>query len=124
MLINTIINYANYFIKFEIEMFLNLVIISSFPFSTSLYQLLMPTFQNPKGHNYLSDRERDILGTHLSTWVEKNKKRQRDAYVASTVLPEIQALDPERFGVDQLSKDKHIKELWDRKVKVTINLFS
>ena len=74
---------------------------------------------NFKDRVYLTEEEKTILKAHLSEWTTKSDKPQREAYLASEILPKIQALSGDRFGPEQVSRDKEAKTLWERRIKVS-----
>ena len=71
------------------------------------------------GRVYLTDEEKEVLKANLDEWNEKPDKKSRDAFLASEILPNIQALNMEKYGPASISKDKEAKLLWEARIKVS-----
>jgi hypothetical protein len=68
---------------------------------------------------YLEQEEIQFLQDSLEEWNGKSDKKARDAFVVATVLPKIQQMNLEKFGPENLSKDKSAKLLWERRIMVS-----
>ena len=74
------------------------------------------------GRVYLTEAEKDVLKGTLEAWNEKTNKKCRDSFVATDILPQIQALNLDKYGPDIISKDKEAKVLWERRIKVSYSI--
>jgi len=69
---------------------------------------------------YLDSEEIRILEESLEEWNGKPDKKSREAFVVASILPKIQQTNLEKFGPDNLSKDKSAKILWERRITVGV----
>ena len=76
-----------------------------------------PEKRGKKTRIYLTNAEKDILLEYMPTWSQKEDKRSREAYILSTVIPRIQELNQQQFGVEIISRDKEAKKLWERRIE-------
>jgi len=75
--------------------------------------------RNTSERIYLEGEEIKVLQDSLDEWNGKPDKKSRDAFVVAAVLPKIQQLNLDRFGPENLTKDKSAKILWERRIKVS-----
>jgi len=75
-----------------------------------------------KERTYLTEEEQNMMKPLILEWMGKKDKNSKDAFIASDILPKIQALNPEKYGPDIISKDKASKEMWDKRVQVRVHL--
>ena len=75
-----------------------------------------------KERTYLTEEEQNVMKPVISDWMGKKDKNSKDAFIASDILPKIQALNLEKYGPDIISKDKASKEMWDKRVQVRVDL--
>jgi len=67
---------------------------------------------------YLDSEEIRILEELLEEWNGQPDKKSREAFVVASILPKVQQINLEKFGPDNLSKDKSAKVLWERRITV------
>ena len=60
----------------------------------------------------------------MADWVARPDKKSRDAFISSEVVPLIQQLNMDEYGPEHISKDKVMKELWERRIQVCGHVFA
>lgn len=70
--------------------------------------------------NYWNEEELEVLRSYRDEWRQLKSGKARSSLVLGTVATEIQALCPEKFGVDAISGDNNLKEQWAKRCKVSL----